>query len=56
MGVLQLAGEGPQTVQRERVVIARPSTSQPGLYRRAVALGEMIQDVAFLVNLMPTSA
>jgi hypothetical protein len=49
MGVLQLSGEGPQAVQRERVVIAGPRSPQARLHRWAVAFGEVIEDVAFLV-------
>jgi hypothetical protein len=55
MGVLQLASECPQAIQRERMVIACPCALQPGLHCGAVALGEVIQDVAFLVTVMATS-
>jgi hypothetical protein len=50
MGVLQLASEGPQAVQGERVVIACPRASQPRLYGGPVAFGEMIEHVAFLLT------
>src|ERR1700733_4246274 len=49
MGAGQLASEGPQTLKRERVVIACPHASQSCLHSGPVALGEVIEDIAFLV-------
>src|SRR5271154_818341 len=49
MRVLQFAGESPQAVQRELVIIACPRSPQARLHSGPVAFGEVIEDVAFLV-------
>jgi hypothetical protein len=56
MVVVELGGEAPEAVQRASVVVLGPCGAQLVLDLRAVALGQVIEDVAFLVTLMPMSA
>ena len=49
MRAFQLCGEHAEPVQRGAVVVERPRLAQPSAHERAVALGEVMQDVALLV-------
>ena len=49
MGAVQLGRERLEAVERERVVVGGPRAAQPGLDGRAVALGQVLEHVAFLV-------
>jgi len=46
MAAVELAGQRPQAVERERVVLAGPRPAQPQLDGGLVALGQVIEDVA----------
>jgi hypothetical protein len=56
VGVFELVGEDLQPLQRCLVPGERPRGAELALDDRAVAFGQVTQDVAFLVPLMPTSA
>ena len=56
VGVRELAGQRLEALDRGLVRLELPGRAQPPLDVRAVALGEVIEDVAFLVDVMPTSA
>ena len=56
VGVRELGGESLETVGRGVVIGQLPGRAQPALDRGPVALGQVIEDVSFLVALMPTSA
>ncbi len=49
MRALELAGEPPELLERAGVIGRRPGAAEPLLDRRPVALGEMLEHVAFLV-------
>jgi hypothetical protein len=53
---LELAGERPELLERLAVIVARPRAAQPSLDGRPVALGQVLDHVALLVHVMPTSA
>jgi hypothetical protein len=52
----ELVGERLQPAQRRGVVVELPCRPQPALDGGPVAFGQVIEDVAFLVTVMPTSA
>jgi len=54
--VLELVREALQLLERAVKVGLRPGATEPSLDRWAVRLGEMVHDVPFFVNVMPTSA
>ena len=51
MVVIKLAGEAPQAVQRASVVVLCPRSTQLVLDPGAVALGQVIEDVALSLKL-----
>jgi hypothetical protein len=53
MRALKLAGERLQPGQRGIVVIELPCRAQPALDGGAVTLGQVLEDVAFLVTNTP---
>jgi hypothetical protein len=54
--MVELERECVELLERAVVVGVFPRLAQPRLDCLAVALGEMVQDIAFFVLLMPTSA
>ena len=48
---LELGRERLEAVERERVVVGGPRAAQPGLDGRAVALGQVLEHVAFSLKL-----
>ena len=55
MGAVELERQGGQLLEREVVIGLIPGPAQPRLDRPAVALGEMIENISFLVLLIATS-
>jgi len=55
MRALQLTGERRELLERPLVVGLRPRPAQPALDEISITLGEVIEDVALLVDLMATS-
>jgi len=49
MRSVELAGELAEAVACEGVVLVGPGAAHPGLDGRAVAFGQVLEDVAFLV-------
>ena len=55
MGAVELERQGVELLERAVVIDLGPCATQANLDRLTVALGEMIEDVAFLVLLIATS-
>jgi len=56
VGALELGGKHAEALQRRRVVGQLPRGAQAALDGRAVSLGQVLEHVALLVAVMPTSA
>jgi len=56
MGAVELPREQLQVGERPVVIVKLPCPAQPALHRRAVAFGQVVEHVALLVTVMPTSA
>jgi hypothetical protein len=52
----ELARERFEPLDRGAVIGELPGCAQPGLDGRAVAFGKVLEDIAFLVAVMPMSA
>src|SRR3954454_19702220 len=56
MAMGELVGERAELLERAIVVVERPRCPQAPLHERAVALGQVLEDIALLMAFMPTSA
>jgi hypothetical protein len=55
MGTVELERQAGQLLERDVVIGLRPGPAQPRLDSLPVPLGEMIQNISFLVAIIATS-